>query len=223
MKIIDQLVCPVCLFCSSPIFPEENLCEGDFPIACENCLDRLGWPDPLTKFSDERVGLADKVIYIWEYDKVKDVIHKLKFGGDFRVRYLVANLIKDFVIDNKELFESSEMVSFVPMHWFKFLFFRPIDLAHWTANLLSQVLSLDVVPLFTVSFFKPTLHCLKNGRDRRSAIKNVFALSRTVPSNVKGILLVDDILTTGSTFSELCWMIRRIKPEVKITVFSLCG
>ena len=223
MKLIDQLVCPVCLFCSSPIFPKESLCKGGFRIVCNDCLNRLGWPNPLTKFSDRRVRLADKVIYIWEYDKVKDVIHKLKFGGDFRVRYLVATLIEDFVIDNQELFESSEIVSFVPMHWFKFLFFRPIDLARWTANLLSQVLSLDVLPLFSVSLFKPTLHHLRDASTRRMAIKNVFSLSRTIPSNVKGILLVDDILTTGATLSELCWMIRKVRPEVKITVFSLCG
>ncbi len=224
MITIDELICPTCLFCSAPLTFGSEIEEGYPSLVCKECFARLGWPRPIPKLSDQRIRLADKVVYIWDYGRVRDVMHKLKFGNDERVKWLIRELIEKFVRENIQIFTPIDVISFVPMHWFKYLFFRPINLPEWIARVIADILSVQCISMFTTSFLKPTLHRLRRAQERAQAVQEVF---RFCPSpQVKrwdNLLLVDDVITTGSTMSELCRMIREVNPGVSLMVFCLCG
>lgn len=121
-----------------------------------------------------------------------------------------------------------DAVTFVPMHWLKRVVFRPGNLAQWWARTLAGMLERPLVELFLVSPWKPELHRLKNKRERKKVIRVAFSLQSEALQSLRGsgrrsILLVDDIITTGTTLERLTRLLKDADPRLMVKVFCICG
>ncbi len=132
------------------------------------------------------------------------------------------------MLEQGDLLGSVDAVTFVPMHWLKRVVFRPGNLAQWWARTLAEMLESHLVELFEVRFWKPELHRLKNKSERRKTIRGAFSLKngsfrRFRQSGGKAVLLVDDIITTGTTLESLTRLLKDADPDLIVKVFCICG
>lgn len=58
------------------------------------------------------------------------------------------------------------------------------------------------------------------GKDRITNVKGAFAVKNNAPFKGKGILLIDDVYTTGATVSECCKVLKKAGAE-DINVLTL--
>lgn len=59
-----------------------------------------------------------------------------------------------------------------------------------------------------------------NAKERRKNVKGIFYVNKEKILGIKKLLIVDDVLTTGSTMNELGNEIKKANPEIKL--YGLC-
>jgi len=142
------------------------------------------------------VGLPD-IVSVWEYEGiVEKAIHKIKYDGCYDiVGELVEKAFEKIVLNLPE----DAVITFVPMFKKKEKR-RGFNQAEVIAKKVSQLLSLAEQPL------------LEKVRDNRSQVglgpeerlenvKGVFRATPDIP-NIRNVLVVDDVYTTGATMHE---------------------
>jgi len=60
----------------------------------------------------------------------------------------------------------------------------------------------------------------KNRFERHANVQGQYALQK-FPKEIKHILIVDDVITTGATIETICALIKQQNPDVKISVAAL--
>ncbi len=208
-SLVDKIVPSVCAICGR---------SGACGVVCWRCLSALEFLDVET--TGCRWIRHNKVFILWDYDRLKRLIWRLKFHRDFLIRDIVAWKLKEYIERHKDVFSNIDVVSFVPMHWIKFRFIRLFNASWFIAREVSKVLGIEMLDLFDVSFRKVSLHRIKDAGERKRRIKGMFKVKRHL-GDVKKILLVDDVLTSGATLSYLCSLLKKRNMEVLCLV--LCG
>ena len=143
----------------------------------------------------------DQVISAFQYKGiVKQCIHLFKYNRKIRLRDLFSEPMRDFLLDNFSA-NRFDIVTAVPLHKSK-LRKRGFNQSQLIAENISTNLQIDssfdnlVRTKKTVPQFK-----LKAGT-RKKNLENVFFCKKPDIFKDKNILLIDDILTTGSTLNE---------------------
>lgn len=90
-------------------------------------------------------------------------------------------------------------VAFVPLHWRR-RFTRGFDLPEVLAGALARALSVPVVPALRAVRLDPPLSWGATARHRAAAVRGRYACRASVAGRT--LLLVDDVVTTGSTLAE---------------------
>ncbi len=224
MAWIDEFIPPVCLACASF---DSSVVESNGMGLCRGCRETMAFPRSIPFHKDVRVRLADKSVWIWDYERVKTIIHYLKFSSDYRWRRIVKTKLLEFV-DGLPWWKEVKAITFVPMPFWKRLIFRPLNPSLWMARILGRYWNLPSWNLFTVKFWKPTIHKSKSEKERRERIRACFSLGKesrrlALLRPDEALLVVDDVLTSGSTLSTLCGLIRRRYYDFKIYTLTLCG
>ena len=205
-----------CMFCMG------ELNQNSYNATCENCLEIL----PFIKNPCERCGSAmnenqkgvclkckntnynfAQAKSVFEYvDLPLSVVHNLKYNGkkylaEYMVRYLLDiyatwNVFADFVTC-VPMFETKEKAR-----------------GYNQSKLLSQEFSKQVkVPFyeFCSKVVDTTSQTELNTQERINNVKDSFALKPEYKKTIKGksILIIDDVITTGATTSEIAKVLLR--------------
>ena len=179
--IIGQNVCVVCGKLG------DVFCKKHFDFLTENSI-----------FSNDRHW------WFWLYSgKSRELIIDIKHHHRFRVGYRLGQYLGHELI-NKGLNHLFQYITYVPHHYMEFAR-NKFSLPFLLATGISDILNVPILHVFE-KIKKHSQHIL-SAQERRSRLKDVYNISRYfvhVLKTIKGpILIVDDIITTGSTLITL--------------------
>ncbi len=106
----------------------------------------------------------------------------------------------------------------VPLHPWRMLW-RGFNQSTELARLLSKHLGIPYSPYFIKRVKHSAAQRGSDKKTRQSNISQAFLLKRPLP--VSRIALIDDVLTTGETLSEICRVIRSSHPDIQIDVWAM--
>ncbi len=202
----QPLLCASC-FADLPIFNQEII-QGDL----------LNWPavnKALPKiYFDHLFCLSPYLAPFTQW------LPQYKYQGRFELAPLFANLLihkGHYLALNTS---SVDLVLSVPLHISKWQV-RGYNQAHLIAQPIAKYLHLPYKKNALIRTKKNKSQVGQTGSQRRNNLANAFVLANKLPNNTKHILLVDDVLTTGSTASEISKLLKSTG-VLKVTVLTIC-
>ncbi len=188
-KIEGEMICPSCLR-GIPFIgnPSCYRCGRPTLYPVEECNDCRGRGLRM----DYTVALA-----LFE-DPMKSIIHKFKYGKGKRLAPLLATLLAT-KIEEKGLPFRAEKITFVPLHPKKERE-RGYNQSRLVAESLAEHLGIDCVTLLERTRDTPAQAGLSL-QERKNNIKNCIQIKEG-GKGVSGVILIDDVFTTGLTLSE---------------------
>jgi ComF family protein len=131
---------------------------------------------------------------------VRDLIHRFKYGGEVWVGALLADFLTQGLRDPRLKGRSFDAVVPVPLHPL-----RRREREFNQAEVLCRELARKNNLAFCEALERLRYTVTQTHFDRRRRMQNLrdaFGLRRNAPVQGKELLLVDDVLTTGSTLDE---------------------
>ena len=143
-----------------------------------------------------------------------DIAQKLILDFKFRDRTdLAALLAKMMYVAGKDIFASGiDIIVPIPLHYTRLLKRR----YNQTALLAKELSKLTGVPVYYDTVIKSKMtrpQVLCNGQERLNNVKGAFSLKNADSLYKKRVLLVDDVLTTGTTLKECGLTIKKAHPK----------
>jgi len=193
----------LCAGCGESLMANENVictpCRYSLPVTNfhlqpDNSVARQFW-------GKVNLQAAYALYYFTKGGKVQNLVHNLKYKGMQQVGYITGNIAAEKLIRN-EIFYSVDVIIPVPLHK-KRLKQRGYNQSTCFAEGLAQKLN-AVVDDKSLVRTQATETQTKKGRFTRfENMQEVFAVINPEKLVNKHVLLVDDIVTTGSTL-EAC-------------------
>src|SRR6266705_1564962 len=184
-----RIVAPFCQKCSEPF-------EGAITSAftCANCAHRTIYFDAAVAAYRGR-GI------------VRQVIHEFKYGRQIHLRHLVGRWLNSALDDERLRQSHFDVIVPVPLHPARQRE-RGFNQAGLLAELLSAETSIPVKPLLERTRYTTTQTALDRA-ERMENLHNAFRLRKNADVRGLRVLLVDDVLTTGSTLNECARILKR--------------
>ena len=187
--ILDILFPPKCAFCGK-IMPHTG--EG----VCESCARRLPWREEGAALRTIN-GLDCAVTFYYE-DMVKRGIHALKFGKKSNRAAVFGRYVAQTAAER--LGGRFDAVTFVPVSARR-NFSRGFDQARLLAESAAGVWGVKAEPTLKKARNNRPQSTVKTPEERRSNVQGVYRVRKNAPVAGRRFLLIDDVLTTGSTMA----------------------
>lgn len=193
--LIELLYPRKCPFCTKVIDEDKRLCR--------NCEKKLPF---IIDRPPRRFGYVDECYSTLEYkDSVRESIHRFKFGGAAAYAEIYgAFLIK--CIDENRIF--CDIITWVPLSRAR-LRKRGYDQVWLLAEYAAAHLGLEAQPMLKKTRNNKAQSSLRDEKARKANVKDAYALTSDVSLEGKRILLIDDVVTTGSTMSECAGVLKK--------------
>ncbi len=159
------------------------------------------------------------IVTFWKYNEYsKKLVHNFKYKHRYRVGEFLFSLLEPKL--RKINFEDSLLVP-LPSHSTKTLErgFNPTQLF---CEMISEKMKVDMNTKLVWKKEKNVSQASLNYEKRKENVQGVFEVNKSeidIVKSYKQILLVDDILTTGSTMQELC---QEVKKNIDIDIRGIC-
>lgn len=210
----DKITPNQTLLCSS--------CITDLPLFNQDLIqgDLLNWPAinkalPNIHF-DHLVCLSPY------FPPFTQWLPQFKYQGRFELAPFFAKLLaqqwnKGNLI---ALASSVDLILSVPLHISKWQI-RGYNQAHLLAKFFAHHMQLPYEETALIRSKKNISQVGQTGAQRRNNLANAFTLIKQLPSNTKHVILIDDVLTTGSTASEISKILKCFGVN-KVTIVTIC-
>jgi ComF family protein len=197
----DFFIPRICPSCKSKLDLTEE-------IICRKCflrLNRVSEEKILTEFQDkfkkDRIVSDFMSLYYFEKDKeVHNIIHEFKYNGKFRIGFFLGTLLA-CNLEAKIRSWKIEYIVPVPLHHIRRAE-RGFNQSYFIAKGIKSVLNIPIAAnlLKRHRFTNSQTHL--SIIERRENVKDSFLVKKNKKISGKNILLIDDVITTGSTISE---------------------
>ncbi len=221
--LLDVILPPICHICHSFIPQAGNLhicpsCRDRLPLVSSPLCSLCGIPFAGTG-GDHRCGSclthpphfdSARAHFLYE-GAIRDLIHSFKYNRLTHLRYPLALL----TLEGMSEFCDPHLIVPVPLHRSR-LRQRGFNQAVLLGRVLSRRLSLPMLPDALVRTRQTEPQIELSAAERRVNVKGAFSVKR--PDHVAGkrILLLDDVMTTGSTMDECAKELKKAGAEVVI-------
>lgn len=210
----------LCLACGKALFDRElticTYCRYDLPkttlhLEPNNKLQKLFW-------GKVPIEAATALLYFNKGSKVQKLIHELKYRGKTDVGVTIGKMLGS-ALKTAPAFQGITAVVPVPLHPKKERqrgYNQSLFIAVGVAESLGVPYFQNALvrTLFTESQTKKSLF------DRWKNVNTVFKVTEPEALQNQSILLVDDVITTGSTL-ESCAQVLLQVPQTKVSVATL--
>jgi len=222
LKDLEHLIYPsTCLACEKELANTEthicSICDNDLTRTSFHLFDE---PTDTDKLFWGRVGL--KCTYSHFYFKkdssIQNVLFNLKYKNDSYVgEYFGKELGKSLAtIDD---FKTADALIPVPLHYKK-EFIRGYNQSYAIAKGISEEIGVPVRQNYTKRNEHTDTQTKKSRFQRWDNVNSIFSVSKSI-GGLKHVVLIDDVVTTGSTLEALVRSIKGVAPSVEVSIVTL--
>lgn len=219
-SIINLFFPKVCSGCSSFLLSNENVictvCRHDIPLTNHHLNPEN---DAFKKFYGRiPVIHTSALFYFHKKGIVQELIHNLKYKGHEEIGAILGEWYAED-LKTIELLESVDEIIPVPLHRRK-LKERGYNQVTAFGAALSSSLNIDYNDSILVRNVYSKTQSKKNLLGRTEGIESTFDVSFTEKDHNKHFLLIDDVITTGSTLEACSRALLKI-PGAKISIVCM--
>lgn len=219
-NVLDILYPPVCITCGERLNSQEE-------YVCMQC-----WLDlPLSRFQNEsenkvaqlfwgRVQIEHATSY-FQYRKgsrYQKLIHFIKYKGLKELGYEAGKRF-GYVMEESESFKTIDLIVPVPLHKQK-LKKRRFNQSEWIAMGIASILQKPIVTGNLIRLIHTPTQTRKSRYERWTNVEGIFGINAPDEFEGKHILLIDDVVTTGSTLEACASELLKIN-GVKVSIATL--
>lgn len=192
-------------------------------MLCQLQLPQTGFhlmaDNPVAKSFWGKVKLeaATAMYYFHKGEKMQSLVHQLKYKGKKEVGITLGKLFAAKLGESTS-YQNCEVIAPVPLHASKERS-RGFNQSTVIAQGMAEVLKKEVVPDLLMRVKATSTQTKKHRYERFENTNEVFVLNDKY-KNYKNILLVDDVITTGSTIAACADVLLEI-PGAKVCVGAL--
>lgn len=210
------------------VYPEQCICcelelSSSEKHLCTICKNELHHTD-YEKYTDDtaldklfwgrvQVEAIFSLLYYKKNEQSRRILHRLKYNNRPDLAKHMGELIGER-IQKTPPFDKADLLIPIPIHEKK----RYIRGYNQSEEIAKGIHAKTEIPIHN-SFLIRSVHTesqTKKGKfERWENVQGSFALSGELPASVKHVIIVDDVITTGSTLETI---IRLIKENYKIDV-----
>ena len=187
-KRARRIEAPFCGRCSQPF---EGAIEG--PFTCTNCGDR-----------DPHYDCA--VSCFLSRDVVRDFIHRFKYDRHYYLRHQLADWLAQTLADERIAAQRADYLVPVPLHSARFRE-REFNQAEVLTQILTKRSGIPLLACLDRTRYTTTQTRLDR-HERMENLRGAFQVRHTPLVHGRHLILVDDVLTTGSTVDECARVLR---------------
>lgn len=197
-------------------------CLNDLPYFNQHYVsgNLLTWPainKALPKINFDQLFSLSPYIYPFNH-----WLAQFKYSGRFELGKLFGELLsaqwQSTMIEGD--YPPVDLVICVPLHIKKWQL-RGYNQAHLIAKHFAKQLSLHYHPSLITRVKNNDSQMGKTGAQRRKNLTNAFKLRAPLPNHSKHIVIVDDVVTTGTTANEITNLLKAAGVEM-ITLVTVC-
>lgn len=209
-----------CLGCNSLLIKEEKKicinCRHDIP-AVDLSLNNS---DFLNLVFYGRVTLQESasLLYFRKSGKVQNIIHNLKYHGREDVGGLLADWFGHELVEERR-FQTIDVIVPVPLHKKK-LRQRGYNQLTTFGKRLSEIYQKPFVEDILIRKYANSSQTFKDTFSRWMNVKEIFDVQNAEKLVHKHVLLIDDVVTTGSTLEACAISLLKIQ-GVKISILTM--
>ena len=215
---VSLLYPPVCTICGRTVRAGEYLCNDCeaktiriVPPFCEKCSESfegsISEPFTCANCAHRTMHFDAAVAAYRSRGVVRQIVHEFKYGRQIHLRRLVARWLRAALDDERLRGRKFDVIVPVPLHAS-----RQRERGFNQAKLIAQLLSADTsIParLLLERVRYTTTQTALDRAERMENLHNAFRLRKKADVRALRVLLVDDVLTTGSTLSECARVLKR--------------
>ncbi len=206
-KLIKELIFPsICGVCLKNKPNHIGICEechsNMLEIPPPNCVGCGGALDGVIDLCQECLHNPrpwEKAYSLYEFKSLpRQTILGLKYGGNI----LYANILSKLIVAKwpaSKFVDHYDFIAPVPLHWFKKMQ-RGYNQSELIARELSELYCLTYLNALSRIKWTQSQTSLTR-RKRRKNLKQAFEVKQSINLTSKSVLLIDDVLTTGSTLA----------------------
>ena len=207
-SVLDLLFPPKCVFC------RKVLGSGEYGL-CTSCSDDLPFTDAFGRQSGDDYAFCISPLYYSGF--VRKSILRYKFNGASAYAETYGKILAQCICDCSEA--RYDIITWVPLSTS-----RKRSRGYDQAMLLALATALELSDVAVETLDKHidvTAQAELSGKDERSAnISGAYLVTDAELINGKTVLLIDDVVTTGSTFNE-CAKVLRIAGATNVICATL--
>lgn len=207
-SLFDFFLPRVCVSCDCRLTPAENsICEKCFSNiqTCEAEFLQLEFD---RKFREEKIVNEFLSLFIFEENSpIRDLLHGLKYDKKFRLGYFLGKLLAaNFDVKIKTW--NADLIIPIPLHRLKKAE-RGFNQSYYISKGLTKNLNLKVkTNILKRNRFTATQTKL-NAEERKDNMKGAFTIKNKKIVTGRNIILLDDVITTGSTITECAKILKQ--------------
>ena len=210
----------VCITCGNRLVNQEKYlcfdCWNDLPVTnfhvrSDNKAEQLFWG---------RIAIENATaFFIYKKgSKYRDLMHFIKYKGMKELGFEMGRRF-GFILADSERFKTVDIITPVPLHPLKQKK-RGYNQSEWISKGISEAMKKPV----TVNNLKRNIHTStqtrKNRFERWENVENIFGVIHPKEFEGKHVLLIDDVVTTGSTLEACASQLLKIE-KVKVSIATL--
>lgn len=197
----EKLICISCLY---------NLPKTNFHKEIDNPVSQLFW-------GRAKIEYATAYYFFNKGGQYQNMMHKFKYHGVKEIGYVLGRSFGAQI--KNSFFKKVDVVIPVPLHQSK-LKKRGYNQSELIAEGLSESLQKKLDTKNLIRTIATTTQTRKSRFDRWKNVEKIFKVKNPGQITGKHILLVDDVVTTGSTLEACANVILEI-PETKVSIATL--
>lgn len=216
---------PSCILCAHQGYNTMDLCEAclsDLPlnsICCPRCAQPLASPNQVSQLCGHCLSKPapfDETFAPFLYQRgIRYLITGLKFDRQYKFARILGQLLAEQI---KSRGNSPDCIMPVPLHTARYRQ-RGFNQCIEIANTLARELDLRVDLYSCTRIRNTTQQTRLPARQRRKNMRGAFTLSKPKPLDCRHIALLDDVMTTGTTVSEMAKTLKQAGAE-KVDIWA---
>jgi len=220
VELLNLIYPNLCIICNEPL----NKSENQICISCIQQIPRTHYhiqsDNPVEKrfWGKVKVFRATSFYFFHKGSPFQKLIHELKYKNNKEVGEVMGRLAAIELMESAD-FTTVDFVIPIPLHPKKYAL-RGYNQSECIANGISAVLKKPVDTSSLVRVMENTTQTKKSVYERYKNTSGIFEYKQGYIPDNSHLLLVDDVLTTGSTLEAAVEALSAI-PGVRVSVFTL--